>query len=357
MLYILNSQTESTKTSGAGVPLVAFLIICAVLLIGFFIYMLSRFLYRRHLDRVVAGKERDVHTHVADPYTVAKILVAVFMIISLVWSMVTIVKLKSDMKYMKEDLEDKIRFLEGSLEEQKIERQNAASLLKSCDYMFVKFDSENDLVEVNFEVVPKNASDKTRLSVSWGGSSVALTDYSGIYRGTVAVPAFEYIDAYPVLTIQNGDMLETEELSSTIMGYPAEKCFMGMLPHEYGFSMDPAKDGQIVINGTVRMDGGRKVVSDGLVTKKTLVLSAGGKELKRVQIIPDNEGETADVSGVYDVGSDEILSMDLEIETDCGWIVTIPVAAINTDGSNAREAGKLMTICDASGSVLFETMV
>ncbi|MBR3032153.1 MAG: hypothetical protein IKH92_03945 [Clostridiales bacterium] len=357
MLYILNSQTESTKTSGAGVPLVAFLIICAVLLAGFFIYMISRFLYRRHLDRVVAGKERDVHTHVADPYTVAKILVAVFMIISLVWSMVTIVKLKSDMKYMKEDLEDKIRFLEESLEEQKNESRNAASLLKSCDYMFVKFDSEKEMVEVNFEVVPKNASNTTRLTVSWGGNSVALIDYSGIYRGTVAVPAFEYIDAYPVLTIQNGDMLETEELSSTIKGYPAEKCFMEMLPHEYGFSMEPEKDGKIVINGTVRMDGGRKVVSDGLVTKKTLILSAGGKELKRVQVISDNESETADVSGVYDAGADDILRMNLEFETDCGWIVTIPVAAINTDGDNAREAGETMTISDASGSVLFETMV
>ena len=357
MLYLLNTQTESTKTSGIGAPLVAVLIICAVLLVGFLIYMLSRFLYRRQLDRVVAGKERDVHTHVADPYIVAKVLISIFVIASLLWSMVTIVKLRSDMKYMKEDLEDKIRFLEGSLEALKIESRNADSLLKSCDYMFVKLDSENNMIAVLFEIAPKNASEGTELSVSWGEKTVELTGDAGIYRGTVAVPAFEYIDGYPVLTIQNGDTIETEDLSSTTKGYPAEACFKGFLPDEYSFSMDPAQDGTIAINGNITMLGDRGDTASDMVKNQSLILRTDGKELKRAPVISENQTATADVSGFYEVGEDEKLRMDLEIETTCGWVVTIPVAVINTDGSNGWKAGETMTICDASGKVLFETMV
>lgn len=357
MFYRLNTEIESTKTRGLGVPLTAIFILCAVFLTGVLIYMLSRYLYARHLDRVVAGKERNVHTHVVDPYTVGKILFAVFTIALLAWSMVTIVKLKSDMADMKEELEERIRFLEESHDEEKLGGQKEYSLLQSCDYRFVKIDPEENMVEVLFEIVPKNVSKAAILSISWAGNTLTMTETAGIYRSTMAVPVFEYIDAYPVLTMQNGDTIETEILHTTVSGYPAEKCFLELLPEEYKFSMEPTRDGELVINGNVRMDMENDKLADDLVRKKELVLYAEGEELKRTPVIVENMSGTADASGVYEVREDLKLRMVLEIETDCGWIVTIPVATVNTDDSNALLTGETMTVRDASGEILFETMV
>lgn len=357
MFYRLNTEIESTKTRGLGVPLTAIFILCAVFLTGVLIYMLSRYLYARHLDRVVAGKERNVHTHVVDPYTVGKILFAVFTIALLAWSMVTIVKLKSDMADMKEELEERIRFLEESHDEEKLGGQKEYSLLQSCDYRFVKIDPEENMVEVLFEIVPKNVSKAAILSISWAGNTLTMTETAGIYRSTMAVPVFEYIDAYPVLTMQNGDTIETEILHTTVSGYPAEECFLEMLPEEYKFSMEPTRDGELVINGNVSMDMEQDKLSDDLLRKMELVLYAEGEELKRTPVIVENMSGTADVSGVYEVREDLKLRMVLEIETDCGWIVTIPVATVNTDDSNALLTGETMTVRDASGEILFETMV
>ncbi len=357
MFYRLNTEIESTKTRGLGVPLTALLILCAVLLTGFLIYMLSRYLYARHLDRVVAGKERNVHTHVVDPHTVGKILFAVFTIALLAWSMVTIVKLKSDMADMKEELEERIRFLEESQDEEKLGGQKEYSLLQSCDYRFVKIDPEENMVEVLFEIVPKNVSAEMILSISWEGETVVLSETEGIYQGKMTVPGFQYTDAYPVLTMKHGDTIETEALSTTVSGYPAEKCFLELLPEEYKLSMEPTRDGELVINGNVRMDRENDKLADDLVRKKELVLYAEGEELKRTPLSLEDTSETADVSGVYEVREDLKLRMVLEIETDCGWIVTIPVATVNTDDSNALLTGETMTVRDASGEILFETMV
>ena len=106
-----------------SMPFIAFLIILFAIILLVVIFSIRA--YQKHLDRVVEGKERDVHTRVAEPRTVLAWVVAVLLAIFTINTMVENAALRTQMENMEQALvqnqqylSSQIRALENKLDEQ-----------------------------------------------------------------------------------------------------------------------------------------------------------------------------------------------------------------------------------------------
>ena len=346
-MFILDSAEADRAL---GLTAITILVIGTIILVGFLVFVISRRMYTAHLNRVVEGTERDLHTRVADPLTVAKVIFAICMMILMIWTMVTV----SDIKAELETVRNEIRNNEVVVNIPENMEQSSDSLLHDCSYSFGEIDTEKKTIDVFFTVVPKEVTSDSELSVSWGGMVAELKAVGGSYKGSLAAPVFTYVDESPVLTIQRGDILKTEILNCGPYGSPASELFGDFL---FDVTADPdagRKKVELVSNGEINSKEG--ILQEKNVRSVCVVLRTGDKELKRCPVEMDGEYAQTNVTGVYEVGAGNALDIDLEIVMDYGWTVTISLGSVEPGSEvNAFYASSnTMTVTDKDGKVIYK---
>ena len=338
--------------------MIIFIAVIALVALG--IILLARILYRRHLDRVVAGKERGVHTNRVEPNSVAKIVFAVaaaiWMVLSMVCLSIYLSVINTRIEDMKNDLSNQISMMDGSIAMLREELKEAKSMLSSSEYEFKAIDAEKKTMDIEFRVVPKKIDANATVTVSWGPYSTEMKQVGGTYRGTMTTELFKRVSEDPVITIQSGDVKETEILQGTLSNSPADNYFKD--PYVW---YDDRRVTWLESGTAVQIDGHAEYFNKGMlpveglkITSGAIVIRSGSTELKRVPVDVNGTETTIDLSGEYSFVTDS-MEMLIELTTDAGWKIESPFERIELDGRNSVAEIGYVEVLDKDGKLLFST--
>jgi len=349
---------ETTATRAISISVVMLLIVVLIAGLALGIILISRMLYRHHLDRVVAGKEHGVHSKMVDPISVAKV---VFAAIAMIWmgaSMIYISQLKTQLEMARLELENQIGMVDKSIADLQSKLQEAKSLFEEYDYEIQSIDPEKKTADVLFRVVPKTVDANATIKASWGTYSVELKEEGGTYRGVMTVPVFEKVEENPVITIQNGNIKETEIMENSLYSSISDYCFdepMVELPNIINWDASGKKIG---ITGHTYFAGKWMRVIPGIKgTKVDLVVRSGNKELDRIPVPYDftamGESEL-EINKEYTFVDDKIEIL-AEVTTEGGWTVSSMIMYIGKTEEEVVHTSGMFEIRDKDGTLLYST--
>ena len=342
-----------------SVSIVTILVIVLVAVIALAIILVSRMLYRRHLDRVVAGKERDTHSRTFDPISVAKVVFAAIAIIWMVASMIYISQLRTQLDIARLELENYIGSVERSIAELRTELKEEKALFAECEFEIQSIDPEKKTADVLFRVVPKKVDANATIQVSWGSYSTELKEEGGTYKGIMTAPLFETVSENPVLTIQNGSVKETEIMENAFYGSLADCIVDGPMGDLYQRKVTFSDNNETIdLSGHLCFWGkGLKHIPGLKGTKVDLVVRSGGTEMDRIPVPYDfaQMGEVEkEIGGVYGYIGDKIEFL-IEVTTESGWTISSKVLYIEKDSKEVVDVADEYEVRDKDGTLLCST--
>ncbi|MBR3057425.1 MAG: hypothetical protein IKG93_05585 [Clostridiales bacterium] len=298
-----------------SMPFIVFLIILFAIILLVVIFSIRA--YQKHLDRVVEGKERDVHTRVAEPRTVLAWVVAVLLAIFTINTMVENAALRTQMENMEQALVQNQQYLSSQIQalENKLDEQD--KLAEEYDFSFGKIDTQEKTVEVLFTVQLKEYTVQTRATISYGSSSCELENKNGKFVGTLKAPLFE--DCEPCsLVVVNGDDIKGETLENTFSGKLGNMILNTGDDWCSGYESEWSKDGKFRVHGTQGV-----AIKEWLPKENTkgvkLTFRVNGVVVKSIPIpIHDGEG-SIDFDETFQMAASASFDMWLESELECGW--------------------------------------
>lgn len=350
---------ESVAKRALSVSVVTILAIVLVAVIALVIILVSRWLYRKHLDRVVAGKEHGTHTRAVDPVSVAKVVFAAIAIIWMVASMIYISQLRTQLDIARLELESYIGSVERSIADLRTELKEEKALFAECEFEIQSIDPEKKTADVLFRVVPKKVDANATIQVSWGSYSTELKEEGGTYKGIMTAPLFRTVSENPVITIQNGNIKETEIMENSFYGSLADYIVDGPMGDLYQRKVTFSDN-----NETVELSGHLNFWAKSLKhipglkgTKVDLVVRSGDTEMDRIPVPYDftQMGEVEkEIGGVYGYISDKIEFL-IEVTTESGWTISSKVLYIEKDSKDVFDVSGEYEFRDKDGTLLYST--
>ncbi len=311
------SMDMGEETKLFSMSFIVFLIILfAVIVLA---VIISIHVYQRHLDRVVEGKERDVHTHVVEPRTVLTWIVAGLFVIFMINTMAENAALRNQVENMEEVLTQKQVSILYRLQDLEEKLDNKDKLVDEYDFSFGRINTREKTVEVLFTMRLTAYTGQTRVWVYFGENNCELENRNGKFVGTLNAPLFEDCGVC-VVYIENGYDIKEEPLENSFSGV------LGNMVLDIGeegssYQTEWTKDGQFRVYGTQSV-----AIKEWLPKEKTkgakLTFRINGVAVKSLPI-PVNDAEgSIDFDETFQMAASASFDMWLESDLECGWTVS-----------------------------------
>lgn len=184
------------------------ILILAALALGVLVYYIC---YKAAINRKLREEESGAHVPMASMESVWKVVavIAVFVMFSSLSSKIT--SLQNELNNAKNNLSNQIHALQYELHEMQEAAKKEASMISEVFYDFGAIDTNTDMAEMKFRVVPKSYSGETALSLNYRGENIALTNNGdGTFTGSAMFPMFEESYEEGVICITEGGITKTE---------------------------------------------------------------------------------------------------------------------------------------------------
>lgn len=319
---------------------------------GLLIAAAAVILYRRHLDRVVAGEEHGLHTNAAEPSDVIRTVLICILAIWLISCMSNISKMRNELQAMRQQMEQQYSQLSGQLYEMEEKLKAQDSVIGDYDFSFRDLDAESRTIVMQLRVSLKEYGEDTEVSVNCGGDVTALENAGGVFSGNVQLELFRLYEDFPVLTVETGGVKKTQVLDGCPDGYPAEYLLPILVAGDR--AQIKYRNGALIVSGGYTVyDDGAKI--QGLTVKSSsLVFELDGKTVKEFPLeFTSGAADLDDVSGSYQAQKGQQFDILLKSVTGDDWTVTQRVAYYSwEDGYKVLTYGD-MTVTDKNGVILF----
>lgn len=184
------------------------LLILAVLAIGVLIYYIC---YKIRINRTLKGEESGAHVPMASMESVWKVVAVIAVIVMYSSLSSKITNLQNELNNTRNNLSNQIHALQYELHEMQEAAKKEASMISEVFYDFGAIDTNTDMVEMKFRVVPKSYGAETEVSLNYRGESIVLTNNGdGTFTGSAMFPMFEESYEEGVICITEGGITKTE---------------------------------------------------------------------------------------------------------------------------------------------------
>lgn len=187
-------------------------------------------IYKLHIKRVLSGQQRATHTNVPSPTNIATIIVVIVLFVWVWICMSKISGLSGSIYDFNNGYNANIEQLIEQISDlkQQIKKQN--SLLSYFDSEFGNVNADDNTVEIIFKAVPKTYSENTAMQLRFGEKTIELKkDNNNMFKGVYTADMFTDYDA-PVLTIKDGNNIQTVEMDEEEQDYLCGYLWSSALP-------------------------------------------------------------------------------------------------------------------------------
>ena len=331
-----------------------FAVILITLAVGGMITIASIVAYRRHLDRVVSGQERNVHTRIVEPGSAMSMVLIGLLCIWVLTSLTKISALNSSIDQLRQEINNQRYWLGDRIEEleEKLDAQTA--IISDYEFSFGAVDKEQRTVSMQFRVVLKSYDENSRVFLNFGTQSAELTNENGAFTGSIPVGLFQAYPNPPVLEVKTGSVTQTQTLEDCPYGTLAELCLPTLLNTMDEFTVKEDKQGNITVYGQVSiMEEGNKV--EGVsITGADVVMKLGEEEQKRIPLnFVDGRVEEMRIDSSFPNPDNRRFTICLETRNDLGWVVSQAIACYDPMQQEMVYIAGDLSVADQTGVTMF----
>lgn len=185
------------------------LTILVIVGIIFFIYF---FFYKRNINKALNG-ENTKHIRMPGVGTMGSSLVTIGVILLIIFNLFSINRIQNNVYNVRSEYLNDIHNLQSDLYNLQNEIKKANSLILSFNMELSSYDLESETATFEFQVVPKEFTDNTTMSLSFANQVINLTkDAGNTFKGYYDVDIFgnEYYEC--ILSISDGNTNKTETI-------------------------------------------------------------------------------------------------------------------------------------------------
>ena len=343
------SMDMGEETTLFSMSFIVFLIILfAVIVLA---VIISIRVYQRHLDRVVEGKERDVHTHVVEPRTVLTWIVAGLFVIFMINTMIENAALRTQVENMEQELAQNQRSILYRLQDLEERLDNKDKLADEYDFSFGKINTQEKTVEVLWTVSLKEYTSDTIVSISYGASTCYLSKKGSKFVGTMQAPLFEEY-ARPLLAVETDDGIKTQELESTFSGVLGEQILSMTEDWNSSYHSEWTTEGNLHVFG-VQGVAVKHWFPDADLTGIKLTFRCNDVAVKSIPI-PLNNGDEGSVEFDENFAVEGSASFDVWLETElaCGWTTSKKVAEYTRSSGLTLNVEPVLNVYGPNGEII-----
>ncbi len=312
--------------------------------------------YRRHLNRVVERKERGLHTSAVDPWTVAKVVFAAVVLILMCTVQIKLSVLRNvldDMRERNQSIEQQLDSIKYSIDQMSKASEEEKKLLQEFDYSFDSIDYEKKTVKIYFLVVPKEFSESTIVEVAFGSKVATLKNQGGVFEGTLDADIFASSNYSPIVSIKNGEKVQTEDPDNSFNGRPADYLFDMFSMSAHSIHLEYGKDPtNVKVECSLEVYGSKAMMSQDIISKRTLLIRSGDTLLKAIPFEIKGDCATIEIDEEFKIQEDAPIQITLEYTLDGGWTVSHDIHSTEWTQDEGDFAPKIVK--DKDGKVLFE---
>lgn len=285
------------------------LLILAVLAIGVLVYYIC---YKAAINRKLREEESGAHVPMASMESVWKVVavIAVFVMYSSLNSKIT--NLQNELNNTRNNLSNQMHALQYELHEMQETAKKEASMISEVFYDFGAIDTNTDMVEMKFRVVPKSYSGETVVSLNYRGESIMLiNDGKGTFTGSAMFPMFEEVYEDGMVRITEGGVTKTEAWEDGPKESLQYYCLPQLLIKSSSFGYRKKKD-SVKVEGDIYIMSSEKgagqfrdltlFVKKGTEVIEEIILEDGHIVFEREYPVKDGDYFEVYVTGVDEYG-------------------------------------------------------
>lgn len=336
-----------------AIPIIVITIAAAILII-----LLAVLLYRRHLDRVVSGEERDLHTKAVEPGAVLRTVLICVLAIWLLISMANISVLKSEVENLSQQVSSQYSWIAAQLEEMDEKLDAQTGLTQDYWFDFKNVDPEKKTMDMELHVLLNEYSGSTAVSVKFGDTVTELKNIGGEFFAQIPVELFTLYETYPVLTAETDGVIRSEELDRCIDGYPGET-LLPMLWAGDDVRLEYDKKGNLTASGGMTVFEDSAKIGGLTLQSASVTFELDGEIVKEIPLtFTDGQSEELEVSESFPVAErGQQFYICLKSVNSAGWTVTQRIAYYDWEGGGKVYLGGDFSVADENGALLFQVSV
>ena len=333
-------------------------IIIAVGIVGLLVALVAIILYKRHLNRVVSGKEHDLHTRTVEPGTVLRSVLICLMNVNILLLMVMNIQLKLSLADVKDTLYDQgdrlreINYKLNALDE----LDELVALTRDYQFSFKNFDPKSKTVEMELDVLLKEFSENTSASVRFDDTVAQLQNKGdGSFSGSIPVELFKNYESYPVLYLETEGLIKTQELNKCPIGCIAEYLLPSPSIFASRIEIKYDKNGNLLISGNMEVNKIEKEMIDGYTLESaSIAFELDGEIVKEIPLqFVDRKTDIVDISATIPAKKDQPFTICLKSVTGAGWTVTEMFAYYDWKEGYGIYGNGDFSVTDENGALLY----
>lgn len=329
-------------------------IIVITLAVGGLVALINGIAYSRHLDRVVSGEERNVHTRIVEPGSAMSMVLIGLLCIWVLTSLTKISTLNDRVEQLRMDMNNRLNSLQDQVVEleEKLDAQSA--IISDYEFSFGAIDKEQRTVSMQFRAVLKSYEENSRVFLNFGTQSAELNNENGAFTGSIPVGLFQVYPNPPVLEVKTGSVTQTQTLEDCPYGTLAELCLPTLLNTMDEFTVKEDKQGNLTVYGQVSiMEEGDKV--EGVsITGADVVMKLGEEEQKRIPLnFVDGRVEEMRIDSSFPNPDNRRFTICLETRNDLGWVVSQAIACYDPMQQEMVYIAGDLSVADQNGVTMF----